>query len=112
MSGSGYPGDLSELGFLQAYLDSALRKPQAVADAVMRTSVLAGQTERMLLTASLAEQAGEAARRVTHVFEALEDRTYPVARTLSGPLPTVDGWLRFAQLAMTISPASLAPPRL
>lgn len=102
-----YPGDLSELGFLRAYLDSTLRKPQTVADAVLRTSVLAGQAERVLLTASLAEQLGEAARRLVHVFEALDDRTHPVARTLAGPLPGLARWAAFAQLAATLPAASL-----
>lgn len=102
-----YPGGLSELEFLRSYLDTTLRKPQAVADAIMRTSVLASQVERVLLTASIAEQLGEAARRMAHVFEALDDRTHAVARTLAGPLPGLDTWLRLARLAASLPPASL-----
>lgn len=99
---------LSEFEFLDRYLDSTLRKPQVVADSILRTMVLAVSHERALLCAALAEQLGEACRRLAHVFSALEDRTHSVAKVLAGPLPPSEAWIEFAQLVATVPPEALA----
>lgn len=107
MSPDSYPGRLSELGFLEAYHQSALRKPQVVADSALRAIVLASAGDRMHLVAVVAEQLAEAARRLAHVAMALADRRYPVARMLAGPLPDAAAWLDFAHTAATLAPEQM-----
>ncbi len=102
-----YPGDMDELTFVESYLHSTLRKPQVVADAALRTLVLAGQSDRVMLTALVAEQLAEAARRLVAVVEALSDRTYPIARTLMQPLPGAQAWSEFVQLASSAPPGAM-----
>ncbi|MGK2964287.1 MAG: hypothetical protein ACSLFM_01630 [Tepidiformaceae bacterium] len=102
-----YPGGLSELAFLESYHQSALRKPQVVADSALRAIVLASAGDRMHLVAVVAEQLAEAARRLAHVAAALADRRYPVARTLAGPLPDAPAWLDFAHTAATLAPEQM-----
>lgn len=102
-----YPGGLSELDFVEAYLRGALRKPQVVADSLLRSLVLAGQNDRLILSGLLAEQLAEACRRLAAVHIALSDRTYPVARTLARPLPGLAAWVAFAQQAGTFTPEQL-----
>lgn len=99
-----YPGGLSELGFVEAYYSSALRKPSVVADSVLRALVLAGQNERFALSGLIAEQLAEACRRLAAVYGALSNRTHPVARTLMQPLPASAEWMAFAQDAGTLTP--------
>ena len=91
------PGNLSETDFLHTYATHALRKPQVVADNVLTGIFLTDATYRGALTALLVQEAVEAARRLAAVWGALTDRTRPVARTLAGPLPGADAWLRFAR---------------
>ena len=102
-----YPGGLSELGFVEAYYSSALRKPSVVADALLRTLVLAGQNERNSLSGMIAEQLSEACRRLTAVYIALGDRRHAVARTLLSPLPGPAEWLAFAQDAGVMAPEQM-----
>lgn len=102
-----FPAGMRDYEFLDAYHATALRKPQVVADSLLRAIVMAGAADRVPLVAVLAEQLGEAARRLTHVHLALSDRTYSVARTLSGPLPGADEWLKLAQLAGTLTPEQM-----
>jgi len=90
------PGNLSETEFLHAYATHAVRKPQVVADNVLTGIFLTDATYRGALTALLVQEACEAARRLAAVWGALTDRTRPVARTLAGPLPGAEAWLRFA----------------
>ncbi|MSQ42237.1 MAG: hypothetical protein EXR65_04290 [Dehalococcoidia bacterium] len=95
-SAAGLPGGLSELAFLHAYAATALRKPQVVADNVLTGIFLADAGYRAPLAALLAQEAVEAARRLNAVWDALSDRTRPVAQRLAGPLPGVAAWERFA----------------
>ena len=90
------PGNMSETDFLHAYAAHALRKSQVVADNVLTGIFLTDATYRGALTALLVQEAVEAARRLAAVWGALSDRTRPVARSLAGPLPGVEAWLRFA----------------
>jgi hypothetical protein len=99
-----YPGDLTELAFVESYLNGALRKPQVVSDSVLRTLVVAGTGDRLMLTGLLAEQVAEACRRLVAVWDALADRRYPIARTLLAPLPGLAAWERFIQQAATFAP--------
>jgi hypothetical protein len=99
-----YPGGLAELEFVEAYCASALRKPSVVADAGLRTLVLAGQGERHALSGLIAEQLAEACRRLAAVYVALADRRHPIARALLGPLPGAEAWLALAQDAGVMTP--------
>ncbi len=105
------PGGLDEAEFLRAYATHALRKPQIVADNVLTGIFLTEVRYRGALTALLVQEAVEAARRLAAVWVALTDRTRPVARTLAGPLPGTDDWLRFAaaveEAALAEQPAAL-----
>ena len=83
--------------FLEAYADTALRKPQVVADNVLTGIFLADASYRAPLTALLVQEAVEAARRLSAVWLALSDRTRPVAHRLAGPLPGAQAWMRFAE---------------
>lgn len=107
MAESSYPGGLRELEFVQAYRDSTLRKPQVVADAVLRALVMASALDRLVLSGLIAEQLAEACRRAAAVHAALADRRYPVAASLAGPLPGVEGWRTFAQQAATFTPEQM-----
>lgn len=104
MARATYPANLSELDFVEAYFVSALRKPQMAADAALRTLVLAGALDRVVLAGLIAEQLAEACRRLTAVHDALADRTYPVAQSLLQPLPGADRWEAFIQAAATLQP--------
>ncbi|MGE3857335.1 MAG: hypothetical protein AB7G21_10320 [Dehalococcoidia bacterium] len=90
------PGNMTEAEFLHAYATSALRKPQVVADNVLTGIFLTDVAYRGALTALLVQESVEAARRLAAVWLALTDRTRSVARTLAGPLPGAEAWLRFA----------------
>jgi hypothetical protein len=107
MQPSDYPAGLSELEFLEAYYSSGLRKPSVVADSVLRSLVLAGQSDRLVLSGLVAEQLAEACRRLCAVYLALSDRRHPIARTLMGPLPREDEWVTFAQHAATFTPEQM-----
>ena len=102
-----YPGGLSELAFVEAYQNGALRKPQVVSDSLLRTLVLAPTADRLMLSGLLAEQLAEACRRLVAVVNALADRRYQVGRSLLGPLPRLAAWERFIQQAGTFSPEQM-----
>lgn len=107
MSDVVFPGGLSELEFVAQYHASALRKPQVVADAALRTFVYAPPADRAVLAAVIAEQAAEAARRLCAVHAALSDRRYSIARSLLRPLPGAEAWRQFAQQAGVYSPEEM-----
>jgi len=107
MDAHAYPGALGELAFVEAYLQGALRKPQVVADSLLRSLVLASYNDRLILSGLLAEQLAEACRRLTGVYLALADRRYPVARSLANPLPGLDQWTAFIQAAGTLTPGQM-----
>jgi hypothetical protein len=102
-----YPGGLSELRFVDAYWRLTLRKPQVGADAALRAMVTAGAGDRGPLVGVLASHAAEAARRLVAVYSALDDRTYPIARRLQGPLPGRDAWDEFVSTVMALQPSQL-----
>jgi hypothetical protein len=107
MQPASYPGGLSELDFVGAYHQSALRKPQVVADAALRALVLAGSADRLILCGLIAEQLAESCRRLAAVHGALWDRRYAIARSLLAPLPGLAEWQRFARLAATLTPEQM-----
>lgn len=102
-----YPGNLSELDFVEAYARSALRKPQMAADAALRTLVFSESGDRAILVGLIAQELAESARRLVAVFEALSDRTHLVARSLLRPLPGAAAWKSFVHLSATISPEQM-----
>lgn len=102
-----YPGDLPELDFVEAYARSTLRKPEAAADAALGRLVFAEAGDRAILAGLIGLELAEACRRLVAVHGALFDRTYPVARTLSGPLPGLDAWRAFTHRIATASPEQM-----
>lgn len=94
------PSDAAdELAFLRSYESTALWKPQVVADNVLTGIFLSDSTYRGALAALLLQEAAEAARRLAAVWQALADRSQPVARRLQAPLP---GAAVFAAMADAI----------
>ena len=104
---SSFPGNMSELTFVEAYARSALRKPQMAADSALRALVFSESGDRAILTGLIAEELAEACRRVVAVYQALSDRTHSPARSLLKPLPGVAEWNVFVQRAATISPEQM-----
>ncbi len=104
MAESAYVAGLGEIAFLEEYERSVLSKPQMVADAALKALAFAPPYERPALVGMLASQLVEAALRLTAVFEALDDRRFPVADSLRGPLPGAAAWVALAQLAGTAEP--------
>ena len=102
-----YPGNLSELDFVEAYARSALKKPQMAADAALRTLVFSEAGDRAILVGLIAEELAASARRLVAVYEALSDRTHPIARSLLRPLPGAAEWKTFVHRAATISPEQM-----
>ncbi len=102
-----YPGGLSELEFVDEYQRSALRKPQVVADAIFKTMLYADESDRSLLCGAIAVELSEACRRLVAVYAALSNRRNPIAITLLQPLPKVQAWLDFAQVAGTFTPEQM-----
>lgn len=102
-----FPGNMSELDFVEAYAKSALRKPQMAADAALRTLVFSESGDRAILVGLIAQELAEAARRLVAVYQALGDRTHSVAKSLLRPLPGVVEWKEFVQRAATISPEQM-----
>jgi hypothetical protein len=98
-----YPGNLSELEFVEAYARSALRKPEMGADSALRALMFAEAGDRAILTGLIGVELAEACRRLVAVYNALSDRTHPVARSLLAPLPGVEAWRTFIQRAATFS---------
>ncbi len=102
-----YPGNLSELDFVESYARSALRKPQMAGDAALRALVFSESGDRAILVGLIAQELGESARRLVAVYNALSDRTRLVARSLLDPLPGASEWKAFVHLAATISPEQM-----
>ena len=102
-----FPGNMSELGFVEAYAKSAVRKPQMAADAALRALVFSESGDRAILAGLIAQELAEACRRLVAVYEALSDRTHSVARSLLRPLPGLAQWADFVQRAATISPEQM-----
>ncbi len=102
-----YPGNMTEIDFVEAYARSALKKPQMAADAALRTLVFSEAGDRAILVGLIAQELTEAARRLVAVYEALSDRTHPVALSLLNPLPGAAQWKTFVQRAATISPEQM-----
>jgi len=98
-----YPGQLNELDFVEAYARSALKKPEMAADAALGRLVFAEAGDRAILVGLIAQELGEACRRLTAVYQALSDRQHPVARSLLKALPGAAEWRQFIQQAATIS---------
>jgi hypothetical protein len=103
-SAATYPGGLSELDFVEAYARSALKKPEAAADAALARLVFAEAGDRAILAGLIAQELAEACRRLVAVYRALADRTHPVARRLLEPLPGVLEWKQFVQDVAVLSP--------
>src|SRR5260370_41580798 len=101
------PGGVPELPFVQTYCDVTLRKPQVVADSALRAIVTSVIGDRAILVGLLAEQLGEACRRLTAVHAALSDRRIPIARSLLAPLPGLDAWRVLTQQAGTFTPEQM-----
>lgn len=99
-----YPGELSELDFVESYARTALRKPEMAADAALRTLVFSESGDRAILTGLIGLELAEAARRLVAVYDALADRRYPVAQSLLRPLPGVEEWRTFVHRAATFAP--------
>jgi len=94
-----------ELAFLNSYESMALWKPQVVADNVLTGIFLADATYRAALAALLLQEAAESARRLAAVWQALADRSMPVARRLQAPLPGATVWAAMAEtVGMAESP--------
>lgn len=99
-----YPGGLAELDFVEAYARSALKKPEAAADAALSRLVFAEAGDRAILAGLIAQELAEACRRLVAVYRALADRTHPVARRLLEPLPGAAEWKQFVQDVAVLSP--------
>lgn len=99
-----YPGDMTELEFVEAYWFSALRKPQMAADAALRALVFSDTGDRAVLTGLIGQELGEACRRMVAVWGALGDRRNPIARSLLRPLPGLAEWKVFIHQAATFTP--------
>jgi hypothetical protein len=102
-----YPGGLAELDFVEAYARSALKKPEAAADAALGRLVFAEAGDRAILAGLIAMELAEACRRLVAVYRALADRSRPVAERLLEPLPGVVEWNQFVQDAATLSPEQI-----
>ncbi len=86
-----------ELLFLRAFEQTAVTKPQIVADNVLTGIFLTDTRYRTALTALLLQEAVEAGRRLALVCIALAGRNIPPARALARPLPTLAEWQGFAE---------------
>ncbi len=102
-----YPGGLSELEFVEAYARSALKKPEAAADAALSRLVFAEAGDRAILAGLIAQELAEACRRLVAVYRALSDRTHPVGVQLLRPLPGAHEWELFAHEAAVLSPEQM-----
>lgn len=86
-----------ELAYLRAFEQTAVTKPQIVADNVLTGIFLTDARYRTALTALLLQEAVEAGRRLALVCIALAGRTQPPARSLARPLPSLEEWQAFAE---------------
>jgi hypothetical protein len=102
-----FPAAFKELAFVQSYHRSALRKPQVVADSLLRSLVTSGQDDRLLIAAAIGGELAEACRRLVAVHDALNDRRRPVGVSLLAPLPGAEAWLAFANRAASIPPEAM-----
>lgn len=88
-----------EIAFLRGFEQTAVTKPQVVADNVLTGIFLTDTRYRAALTALLLQEAVEAGRRLALVCDALASRTLPPARALQRPLPGLAEWRAFAEVA-------------
>jgi hypothetical protein len=95
---------MSELEFVEAYAEGAVRKPQMAADAALGRLVFAEAGDRAILAGLIGQELAEACRRLTAIWVALANRTHPVGRALLRPLPGVEEWERFIQGAAGFTP--------
>ncbi len=86
-----------ELAYLRGFEQTAVTKPQIVADNVLTGIFLTDIRYRTALTALLLQEAVEAGRRLALVCIALAGRTVPPARALARPLPDFGEWQGFAE---------------
>ena len=86
-----------ELTFLRAFEQTAVTKPQIVADNVLTGIFLTDIRYRTALSAVLLQEAVEAGRRLALVCIALAGRQIPPARALARPLPDLEEWQGFAE---------------
>ncbi|MSQ29671.1 MAG: hypothetical protein EXR68_04190 [Dehalococcoidia bacterium] len=86
-----------ELAYLRGFEQTAVTKPQIVADNVLTGIFLTDIRYRTALTALLLQEAVEAGRRLALVCIALAGRTVPPARALARPLPDFEEWQGFAE---------------
>ena len=86
-----------ELAYLRSFEQTAVTKPQIVADNVLTGIFLTDVRYRTALTALLLQEAVEAGRRLALVCIALAGRTKPPARALARPLPDLEEWQAFAE---------------
>lgn len=86
-----------EIAYLRGFEQTAVTKPQIVADNVLTGIFLTDVRYRTALTALLLQEAVEAGRRLALVCIALAGRTVPPARALARPLPGLEEWRAFAQ---------------
>lgn len=107
MASDPFPGGLSELDFVDAYQRTVLRKPQVIADAILKNALHADAFDRALLVGAVAVELAESCRRLAAVHLALSDRRYSIARTLMNPLPGANEWREFAQQAGTFTPEQM-----
>lgn len=103
-----YPANLTEIGFLETYRESTLRKPSVVADVILRAAPFSVAEDVPILGGLLAEQVVEAALRLVAVYDALDDRRHAIARSLLRPLPGLGEWRAFrARVARSTADAIL-----
>ena len=95
---------MTELEFVEAYAQGAVRKPQIAADAALGRLVFAEAGDRAILAGLIGQELAEACRRLTAVWRALADRTHPVGRALLRPLPCVEEWRAFTGQAASLAP--------
>lgn len=86
-----------DLTYLRAFEQTAVTKPQIVADNVLTGIFLTDIRYRTALTALLLQEAVEAGRRLALVCIALAGRTMPLARAVARPLPNFEEWQGFAE---------------
>ncbi len=105
MTNEGGPTD--DLAFLRSYDDATLRRIEVVSDALLERIFRAEASQRVLLAAKLLGELSEAAQRLAAVYNALRDRSQPVARALLAPLPNADEWVTFSAAVFEAHPQEL-----
>jgi len=107
MTAPGFLAGVSELAFARSYHQTTLRKPQVVADSLLRAMVTSGQDDRLLVAAAVASELAEACRRLAAVHGALFDRRHSVGASLMRPLPGAAEWRAMATWAGSTPPEAM-----